>query len=222
MLCYATCKVSLTNGFRLLLFLLLSTLLEVSPAPNALVSSALPALLMLSLSLTSLEFLISLLLLSTLFLHLRLHLPSSPMLIVNQHHLSLLSPVLGKLLRLHLLTIYCPLILADQQHACISDCFVQPLAVLLIHQLCLCLLEPVERIRGRGVLGLIGMDQERFRAVAFLDIRFRYSRLEVQDSITVKTGSALAAECPFEDIHTHLDGKPLGYDQFRHPIGTRR
>lgn len=174
-----------TNWLGLLLFLLLRTLLKVSPTADPLLPRILPILLVLSLPLASLQFLISLLLLSTLLLHLRLHLSSSSMLIINQHHLSFLSPIPSKLLRLQLFAINSPLVLSDKQHASICDGFVQTLPVLLIHEFGLRFLEAVEGIGCARVGRLVRMDQEGFGAVAFLNVGFWDAGLEVEHCVAI-------------------------------------
>ena len=74
---------------------------------------------------------------------------------------------------------------ADQQHARICDGFIEALAVLLVHELRLSFLQPVERIGCLGVLGLIRMDQEGFDAIAFLDVGLGHTGLEVENCIAL-------------------------------------
>ena len=140
------------------LFLLSTTFLKISPTPNTLLSRILPILFMISFPFSRIQLLVRLLLLPSLFLHLRLHLSTSSVLIINQDQLSLFSPVLSELFRLELFAIDCPLVLADQEHAGIGDGFIESFAVLLVHKLCLRFFESVEGIGSLLVAGLVWMD----------------------------------------------------------------
>lgn len=71
-----------------------------------------------------------------------------------------------------------------------------------------------------GVLGLVGVDEEGFYAVAFLDVAFWDSGLEIEDCVAVWGGLVDVAESWRDGgVLTHLDGKLSKYDQFLHPKG---
>jgi hypothetical protein len=55
----------------------------------------------------------------------------------------------------------------------------------LVHELSLRFLEPVECIWGLWVLGFVGMDEEGLDAIAFLDIGFGDTWLEIEDCIGI-------------------------------------
>jgi len=57
--------------------------------------------------------------------------------------------------------------------------------VLLVHELGLRLLQPVEGVGRLGVAGLVRVDEEGFFAVADLDVGFGDAGIEVQDGIAV-------------------------------------
>lgn len=49
----------------------------------------------------------------------------------------------------------------------------------------MCFFESVEGVGCGGVAGFVGMDQEGFGAVAFLDIGIWYTGLEIEDGVGV-------------------------------------
>lgn len=164
----------LADGLELLLLLRPATLplLKISPAVDPRISRSLPVLIMLPLPLPLLELLILLALFPALLLHLRFHLPPPSVLVVNENLPRLVTPLLGKFICLQLRGVDCPFILADKEHAGVGNGFVQALTVLLIHQLSLSLLQPVEGIWSLRILCFIGMDEERFLAISDLDVGF--------------------------------------------------
>ena len=135
-------------------------LLKVPPAADPLVPRRLPLLLIVSLTLPLIQLLLLLTLLPPLLLHLRLHLPHAPLLIIHQHPLDLLAPLDLELVALQVLTIIIdvPFLLADEQLARVGYGFVEAFARLLVCQLRVCFLQPVEGIGGFGVLGLVRVD----------------------------------------------------------------
>ena len=161
-------------------------LLECAPAIDALVPRLLPVLFVLALALALLQLLVRLPLLATFLLHLRFQLSAPSLLVLDQHELGLVLPLLLELGRLELRAVDRPLVLADQKHACVCDRFVQRLSVLLVHQLRLCFFEAIERLGGERVFGLVGMDQEGLFAVADLDVGFGHAWLEAEDCIGVE------------------------------------
>lgn len=142
---------------------------------------------MLPFPLPLLQLLLFLLLLPSFLLHLRLHLSTPARLIVYEYPLRLLPPVLRELLRLQLGAVDGPFVLPDEQHARVSDGFVEPLAMLFIHKFGLRFLEAVEGVGRLWILGLVGMDQEGFGAVTFLDVGVGNAGLEVEHSVCVET-----------------------------------
>jgi hypothetical protein len=58
--------------------------------------------------------------------------------------------------------------------------------VLLVHELRLRLLQPVEGVRGARVLGLVRVDEEGLLAVADLDVALGDARLQVEDGVGVE------------------------------------
>jgi hypothetical protein len=49
----------------------------------------------------------------------------------------------------------------------------------------ICGCQPVKGVRGKGVGAFVGMDEEGFLAVGFLDVFVWYAGLEVQDVVGV-------------------------------------
>lgn len=143
---------------------------------------------MLPLSLPLLQLLFLLPLLPSLLLHLRLRLLPPPQLLVNQHSLRLLLPLLApEALLPQSRLIQRPLLLADDQASRICDAFVEEVALLLVEEGLLGFCETVEGVGCGRVGGFVGMDEEGFGAVAFLDVGFGASGLEVEDGVGVET-----------------------------------
>jgi hypothetical protein len=183
--------VRLSADWLELLFLLLVgpvtavglALLELSPAINALVACGLPVLLVLALALALLDLFILAALFTALLLHLGLGLPAPALLVVDEHHLGLVGPLAVKVVSLELGTVDRPLVLPDQQHASIRNGLVKPLAVLLVHQLRLRLLESVKGLGRERVPGFVRVDQQRFLPVYVLDVGFGHARLQAKDGV---------------------------------------
>jgi hypothetical protein len=179
------------DGLQLLLLLLAVVsagqlaLLELAPAVYALVAGGLPVLLVLALALAGLELLLGAALLAAFLLHLGLHLALAAHLVVDEDLAGLVAPLAGEGLGLELGAVDGPLVLADQQHARVGDGLVEPLPVLLVHQLRLRLLQAVERVRRQGVFGLVRVDQQRLLPVRELDVGLGDTRLQVEDGVAV-------------------------------------
>lgn len=186
---------SLTSADGLDFLLLLSRLatarfpfLKLPPRVNSLIPCGLPVLLMLPLPLPLFDLLVLFLLLSALLLHLGLHLSSSPLLVVNKHHLGLVRPQLLEVVvrLLDLGRVDGPLVVAHHQHPRVRDRLVQQRAVFLVRQLRLRLLEPVEGVGRPGVPGLVRVDQQGLFAVDDLDVRLRHAGLEAEDGVGIE------------------------------------
>src|SRR3569833_77131 len=178
----------LADGLQLLLLLAglgaaRLPLLELAPAVYALLARSLPGLLVLALALAHLELLVLAALLAAFLLHLRLQLAAAALLIVDKHVLRLVGPLLTEVVGAHLGAVGRPLVLAHQQRARGGDGLVQRRPVLLIHQLRLRLLEPVEGVGRLRVLGLVRVDQERLLAVRVLDVQLGHARLQTEHRI---------------------------------------
>jgi hypothetical protein len=65
--------------------------------------------------------------------------------------------------------------------------------MLLVHELRLRFLEPIKGIWREWVLRLVRMDQQGFDAVAFFDVRFWDSGLQIKNSISTPLVSTLPA-----------------------------
>src|SRR5699024_8368392 len=114
-----------------------------------------------------------------------------------------------------------PLVLADEEHARVGDGFVEDGALLLVHELCLGLLQAIEGVGRTRVLSLVGMYEKRLFAICDLDVGLGHTWVEVEDGIpAVRTG--VSDICP--DMLgcavqlTHRGETPLKCDLSRHPI----
>lgn len=143
---------------------------------------------MLPLPLPLLQLLILLLLLPPLLLHLRLQLAPAPVLVVDEHLARLVAPLLREIVGLDLRGVDGPFIVAEEEHTCVGDGFIEALAMLLVHKLCLGFLEAVEGVGCERVLCFIGMNEERFLAVGDLDVGFGDAWLQVEDGVAVEMG----------------------------------
>jgi len=196
-----------TDGLEFLFLLLVGPvtglgLLKLTPAVDALVARGFPVLLMLALALPHLQLLVLLTLFATFLLHLGFHLAAAAVLVIDEDLGALFGPFALKLGGLELGAIHGPLVLADQQHAGVGNGLVEPLAVFLIHQLRLGLLEPVEGVRRQGVLGLVWMDEEGLLAIRVLDVGLGDAGFEAQDGIaTAKREKKSAAIYCAQDIY---------------------
>jgi hypothetical protein len=134
--------------FLLLLVAFLDTLLEVSPTADPLFSGVFPGLLVLSFTLPFLDFGILFGFLTTLFLHLGLHLTPSPRFCFDQDLDRLLAPFLLELISLQLFRVHRVLVLSDEKLPGVCNAFIQMLSLLLIQQCSLRLFEPIKRLGG--------------------------------------------------------------------------
>lgn len=181
---------SSADGLELLLLLLLVwlvscfALVKLTPTTDAFVARSLPVLVVLSLALALLHLLLLFPLLAALLLHLRLQLPPSALLIIHEHNLCLFAPLFGKVVCFEFLAVDRPLVVADQQHAGVGNSFVEPLAVLLVHEFGLGFFQPVKSFRGEYILALVGMDEKGLFAICNFDVGFWDAWLEIENSIS--------------------------------------
>jgi hypothetical protein len=181
-----------SKSLDLLLFLLgalrlrLLALLEISPAADPLLSTLVPGIVVLSLSLALGCLLVVLLLLASLLAHLRLHLPLLPHLVVADHPDGLLAPFLPEIFAPGLLVVGRELLLAHEQHACVGNALVELCAQFFVEEHALRFLEAVKGIGRKRVLGLVGMDEERLCAVDLLDVGLGDTGLEAEHCIGVE------------------------------------
>ena len=231
---YTRTALPLPNGLYLFLLLLLVRLsasttatagggrlafMKGAPAADALVTRGLPVLVVLALALAHLRLLVLLALLAPFLLHLGLHLPPTALLVVDEHLAGLVAPLLGEQVRLELLAVDRQLLLAEEQHARVGNGLVEALAVLLVHELRLRLLEPVKGVGRERVLALVRVDEERLFAVRDFDVGLGDAGLEVEDCVSVVRGAVrLRGDCRWEEgVRTHPAERLSRLCRFPHP-----